>query len=689
MGVFESLASQKVAGVGAAGCVEGASPFRNMFGYKRYDGKTYDGACTFFGSKPPLPEAIGWVICLAIGCFFAALVAGLVYLAERGGNASQQTGNNSEMYSTAGRTISAGLTAADVVSKWTWAATLLQSSNVAWVYGVSGPFWYAAGATIQVLLFAILAIEIKRKCPAIHTMLEIVLVRWGTPAHLTFLCFGLMTNLIVTAMLILGGAATISALTGMSTYAASFAIPVPVMVYTAFGGLKGTYYASFTHTAVIFIALLIFLWKIYAGPSDIGSTDKMHSNLICASYRQAAGEANGTWNFQGQYITMRSTGGLMFGIINTVGNFGTVFVDQSYWQGAIACKPSATYRGYLLGGMAWFAIPFSMATALGLAARALDLPISAAESGNGLVPPAVAVHLMGQGGAFLVALQLFLAITSTANSEQLAVASLFSYDVYKRYMNPNATGSQMIFVSRVMVCVWGVFSGVIAIILFELGIGLGWVYGAMGNFIGSAVLPMCFALLWKDCTALGAISGCVGGLAAAIVAWCVVASQEGYTDKNGKCVSIVNVDTLGAIGPLLAGNLCALRVALPGDQHLLDVPPEFRLGNLTKGNGRYAHRKRRARASGCHWRRVEGSNGHRLQVDPLRRRHHDFCTPHPLARSFPACCHLHEGLLWMVGCTCLPVGPRRFHHHSPPPNVRDLHRDIHEACGCDGGKDGS
>ena len=66
------------------------------------------------------------------------------------------------------------------------------------------------------------------------------------------------------------GAATINALTGMSTYAASFAIPVPVMVYTAFGGLKGTYYASFTHTAVIYIALLIFIWKIYAGPSDLG-----------------------------------------------------------------------------------------------------------------------------------------------------------------------------------------------------------------------------------------------------------------------------------------------------------------------------------------------------------------------------------------------------------------------------------
>ncbi len=85
-----------------------------------------------------------------------------------------------------------------------------------------------------------------------------------------------------------------------------------------------------------------------------------------------------------------------------------MFVDQSYWQGAIAAKPSATYRGYLLGGLCWFAIPFTMATTMGLGARALDLPISRAEASKGLVPPALAVHLMGQGGAFLMTLQLFM-----------------------------------------------------------------------------------------------------------------------------------------------------------------------------------------------------------------------------------------------------------------------------------------
>ncbi len=64
------------------------------------------------------------------------------------------------------------------------------------------------------LLFAVLAIEVKRKAPTAHTVLEIVKARWGVKAHLVFLVFCFLTNLIVTAMLILGGAAVTTALTG-------------------------------------------------------------------------------------------------------------------------------------------------------------------------------------------------------------------------------------------------------------------------------------------------------------------------------------------------------------------------------------------------------------------------------------------------------------------------------------------
>jgi len=47
----------------------------------------------------------------------------------------------SELFSTAGRAVKSGLVASAVVSSWTWAATLLTSSGVAYRYGVSGPLW--------------------------------------------------------------------------------------------------------------------------------------------------------------------------------------------------------------------------------------------------------------------------------------------------------------------------------------------------------------------------------------------------------------------------------------------------------------------------------------------------------------------------------------------------------------------
>ena len=44
-------------------------------------------------------------------------------------------------------------------------------------------------------------------------------------------------------------------------------------------------------------------------------------------------------NKGGSYLTFFSSGGLIFGIVNIVGNFGTVFCDQAYWQSSVAAKP--------------------------------------------------------------------------------------------------------------------------------------------------------------------------------------------------------------------------------------------------------------------------------------------------------------------------------------------------------------
>ena len=59
-------------------------------------------------------------------------------------------------------------------------------------------------------------------------------------------------------------------------------------------------------------------------------------------------------------------------------------------QSAIAATPSAAWKGYILGGLLWFPVPFTLATALGIACVALDLPVSVDEQNMGLVAVASA-----------------------------------------------------------------------------------------------------------------------------------------------------------------------------------------------------------------------------------------------------------------------------------------------------------
>merc|ERR1719271_572116 len=135
--------------------------------------------------------------------------------------------------------------------------------------------------------------------------------------------------------------------------------------------------------------------------------------------------------------------------------------------------------------MVWFAIPFSLASSLGVASTAIQLPISATEAGAGLVPPAVAVHLLGSGGGWAIAIMLFMAIISTGSAEAIAVSSLISYDIYKPYFNPKANGDDVIRVSRIVIPIYCVLAGALATVLWAIGIGLGWVSSMLAGNVFS------------------------------------------------------------------------------------------------------------------------------------------------------------------------------------------------------------
>ena len=491
-----------------------------------------------------LHENVGFLVIIGVGLVMALTVT-LMVKAETKWLGTRKT---SEWFYTAGRTIKTGLIAASIVSAWTWAATLLQSSTVTFEFGVAGSFWYAAGACIQVILFSILAVELKRRAPMTHTFAEMINVRYGRHAHKVFLLFGLMTNTLVTAMLVLGGAAVVNSLTGVDITLAAFLLPAGIILYTIFGGLKATFFAEYINAGFIFVVVLAFVSVIYFVSPDIGGISGMYDKLSAASILNPV-----EGNAMGSYLTLASAGALVFGVINIVGNFGTVFVDQSYWQRAIAARPRSVVGGFIIGGLVWFAIPFTLATTLGLAAIATGVTLSEDQIGLGLVAPTAAAEIMGDMGAILILAIVFTAVTAAGSSQLVSVSSLMTYDVFRTYLKPSATGRELMRVSRYAILLFGAGMGLMASMLFQLGVSLQYVYLMMGILIGSAVAPISLSILWGRTNRTAATAAAVTGLVAGVGAWLGSASAI-YGE--------ISILSTGSSMPLLAGNVASILTGL-------------------------------------------------------------------------------------------------------------------------------
>lgn len=177
---------------------------------------------------------------------------------------------------------------------------------------------------------------------------------------------------------------------------------------------------------MILVIILLFAFTAYATNDILGSPGAVYDALVAAAKRHPV-----SGNAEGSYLTMRSQEGAVFFVINLVGNFGTVFCDNGYYNKAIAASPIHALPGYIMGGLSWFAIPWLAATTMGLSALALEnnpvFPsypnrIPTADVTAGLVLPDAAVALLGKGGAVATLLLIFMAVTSAMSAELIAVS---------------------------------------------------------------------------------------------------------------------------------------------------------------------------------------------------------------------------------------------------------------------------
>lgn len=499
-------------------------------------------------SEPILTQSYGYGFSIGLGAAFALIMALITRALSRFLGQVQ----NSERFSTASRNVKAGLISSSTVSAWTWPATLLSAGAWSYSHGVSGGYFYGIGGVIQITFFMFLAIQLKRRAPAAHTLSECFYLRYGKPGHIVFLCYCMATNILISSLLLLGGSQGFATTTGMHTVAASFLLPLGVIVYTALGGLKATFVSDWIHTVIIYGILLATCFTVYGSSSLIGSPGKMYDMLKEAQrlFPSVTGES---------YLSFKDPELFFLSWSVTLGGFGSVFGDPGYSQRAIAAHPAEVFEGYLLGGICWWVIPVSLGLAAGLACRALltnpasptyPNPLSDFEVGAGLPVIYGMAAIFGKKGAAAGLAMLFMSVTSATSAELIAFSSVTTYDIYRTYFKPNASGKQLVFAAHTSVVTFGIFMAALATVLNYVGVTVAWLLSFLGIILTPEVSAIILTLYWTKMTTLSLVIGAPLGTITGVVCW--IASTYHFGD------GAVNKETLMISKATFIGNITAI-----------------------------------------------------------------------------------------------------------------------------------
>lgn len=160
---------------------------------------------------------------------------------------------------------------------------------------------------------------------------------------------------------------------------------------------------------------------------------------------------------------------------------------------------------------------------------------------------------MGRGGAGAVLVMVFMACTAAYSSEAVAVSSLWTYDIYKAYINPQATGKRLVLITHSAVVIFSVCVVVLAIGLGRADFDVSFITTCIGIIVNVCIVPMGCTLFWKKMSKWAMVFGTTISTGIAIAVWL------GYAKSQSGTVTLAALSTYEA---LAAGNTVAVGVPI-------------------------------------------------------------------------------------------------------------------------------
>jgi SSS family solute:Na+ symporter len=422
---------------------------------------------------------------------------------------SQKESSESESFMAADRDMNLLQTTASTAATDIGGGFSIALAGLGFTIGISGS-WLAAASALSVILASFLLVpKVKRWADRVKglTTGDLFAARFdqrtGTMAAVVI---ALAWFAFVGGQIIAGGK-LLQVTLGMDLTLAIFLAGTVILAYTVMGGLKAVIYTDVFQMVILLLGVVFLLVPI--GLYEIGGWNAMAEKLA------ASPETAYMMNWDN--VSWKEMLGWVFAVLPIW------FISIAALQRIIAARDEKTARrAFLLTGIPieWplFAIG---STLVGMFARILTPELTDPE----LATPTMILMLLPVGITGVVIAAYIAAIMSTADSCLIGPVTIFTHDIYRKYIKPDASDRQMMRVARTLTIVLGVLAVLLAyqvpnildLVLFA------YTFGAAGLFF-----PMLGLLFWRRTTAKGAFWSMVLGGASA-VAWSLAGEPYGFS----------------------------------------------------------------------------------------------------------------------------------------------------------------
>jgi Na+/proline symporter len=428
------------------------------------------------------------------------------------------TVKNQADFLVAGRKLTWPVLVFTLLASWIGAGSLFAGAENAYLNGFSA-LWQPAGGWVGLVLIAVIAGRARRF--AQFTVPDLLETRYNTTARVLATIAIVISYTVITSYQFIGGGDILHLIfpsldhtTGMNIIAAF------VITFTALAGMASVAYLDLIIGLLVTIIALISLPLLLA---RTGGWEAVHAALPADHF-----------TVFGPLGWVYCLGYLLPTLLLLIGNQG---MYQKFFSARSEKDARWAVFGWIAGTLVLETVIITIAV-LGSATLKPAMLKSLGGYPREIIPLTARMRLPELVGAILLG-GVFAKVISTANNYLFSPASNLIHDVYKRFIDPQASERRTLVVSRVLVIALGAFALLQAAYFKSVLKAALYAYTVYGAAVTPSVMAVFF---WKRANKAGAISSIVLGTVIT-VAW-----------------QILDIQRLPAVYPALGVSVLALVV---------------------------------------------------------------------------------------------------------------------------------